>query len=225
LASTVSGDRVQVTIRTEDDIYQEQPWVAVRSAAGEYSRLDTVKSAPGTWDFSYSRRDVDRVVVGVSDVFGNESQAEVDDGSRRWAIQSEFAAATLRGVDFDSVPTQASLARSPSGYEAEGALTFEHSFGDGGPWRTIRLVGDAPPGTALDFRYKTAATREGLDEAAWSAPQESPANVPPGMASLAFLRVEVQLRGTPEFTPVLDFVEVTHDPAGMLPPGDQWMIH
>ena len=104
LSSDVAGDTVTVTVNTADAIYQEQPWVAARRYSGEYVRLDSTKTAPGTWMFAYSRSEYDKVGVGVCDIYGNDALAEVNDGSTRWTGQSQFAASHPFQVDIESSP-------------------------------------------------------------------------------------------------------------------------
>lgn len=210
---TVAGNDVDVTILTADDIYQEQPWVAARKYSGEYVRLDTTKTASGAWRFGYSRLECDRVKVGVSDVYGNEAIAEVDDGSRRWAVQSEFAGASPSGVDLDSAPTRVRLAQGQEGFVSPGTVTFEHTAGSNREWESIVVTGDAPAGTSLRCRYRIADTGELLDDAPWSEyrPQGTILLQPPESRQ-ACLRVEVLLEGTPEATPELDSVEVFYGP-------------
>jgi hypothetical protein len=212
---TISGDNVNVTIQTIDDIYQEQPWVAVRKYTDEYVRLDSVKTGVGAWQFSYSREIYDHVAVGVSDIYGNDAIAEVDDGSRRWAVQSEFADANPFQVDFDSSPTCARLVKSGGNYMTSGTLTFDHEAPFGEEWKSIILDKNAPSGASIRCRYKTADTHELLDTSPWSSYQTDSMIMMLSPESLkTWIRIEVLLEGTSLVTPKLDSLEVTYDKPG-----------
>lgn len=114
LSTQRDGDTISVLITTEPDIYQVQPWVAARKYSGEYVRLDTEPISTGVWRFSYSTSEVDRVVVGVSDVYGNVRLAEVQDGSRRWTTQSELYYSRPVNLDIESLVNRAVLDKSTS---------------------------------------------------------------------------------------------------------------
>ena len=220
---TISGDDVNVTIQTNDDIYQEQPWVAARKYTGEYVRLDSTKTGAGIWQFNYSKQVYDHVAVGVSDIYGNDAIAEVEDGSRRWAVQSEFADASPFQVDFDSSPTCAKLAKSGGNYMTSGTLTFDHTASLGGEWKSIVLNGNAPPGAALRCRYKTADTQELLDSAPWSDYQTDHTILLPPGSNKPWLRVEIFLEGTPLVTPQLNSLELSYNKP--LSGVDSWMLY
>ena len=102
LSTEKSGNTITVTINTDPDIYQLQPYVAARNYSDEYSRLETSKISADSYQFSYSTTETDRVVVAVSDEYGNVSLAEVKDGSRRWSTQSEFYHSNPQNIDVDS---------------------------------------------------------------------------------------------------------------------------
>jgi len=201
---TILDNDVNVTIQTIDDIYQEQPWVAARKYTGEYIRLNSTKTGAGVWKFNYSRQVYDHVAVGVSDIYGNDAIAEVDDGSRRWAVQSEFADASPFQVDFDTSPTCARLTKSSGHYISPGTLTFDHTARSGREWKSIILTGNTPSGSSLRCRYKTADTQQLLDGASWSIYQaDRTINLKPPEARKSWIRVEVLLEGTPLVTPQL----------------------
>jgi hypothetical protein len=208
---TIADDEVIVAISTADNIYQEQPWVAARKYTGECVRLDTAKIGLGLWQFSYSRQEFDHVAVGVSDIHGNDAIVDVDDGSRRWAVQSEFAAARPFQMDFDTSPTCAMLAKTGGVYLTSGTLTFEHDAGPAVVWKTINLAGSAPIGANLRCRYKTADTPQLLDTATWSMYQTGSVIVLPPDSREPCLRVEVLLEGTPTVTPELNSLEVIYE--------------
>lgn len=115
LNTTRLGNSVSVVINTESDIYQEQPWVAVRKYSGEYTRLDTENIDAGRWRFSCSTDEIDRVMVAVSDIYGNVSLAEVHDGSRCWTTQSEFYQSQPQNIDIESQINKAILITSDTG--------------------------------------------------------------------------------------------------------------
>jgi len=207
----IQGSTVEVTVRTADDIYQEQPWVAARRYAGDCVRLDTVKTATGTWAFSYSRDDYDRVAVGVSDLYGNDVMAEVDDGSRRWTVQSEFAQSQSYRVNYDATPTCVILQQIAGDYVPSGTIAFDYPIEPGGTWRSIALEGNTPAGTNLRLRYKTADTQALLDAASWSMYQSDPTlTLPPG-SQQPWIRIEVLLQGTSSTTPELNSLEVHYE--------------
>ena len=207
----ISGDQVTVHITTDDGIYQEEPWVAARKYDGEYLRLGTVKTGTGTWQFAYSRTEYDRVAVGATDINGNDALAEVDDGSRRWAVQSEFAASLPFQADCDSSPTRVWLAKAGGAFLTTGTLTFDHALSTPGQWKSVILAGNTPPGTQLRFRYKTAAAPTQFGSAPWSGYHPVGTLVMPPGASDAHIRVEVLLEGTPSATPELLSLEVTYE--------------
>jgi len=109
LETDVQGDRVNVTVESDPDIYPLQPWVAAREYTDRYIRMDTVKTSPTIWRFSYDRKDIDRAVVGVCDIYGNVSLEEVKDGSYRISTQSEFYHASPRNLDVETSPLQTVL--------------------------------------------------------------------------------------------------------------------
>jgi len=207
----IKGNIVDVTIQTADDIYQEQPWIAARRYAGDCVRLDSTKITSGTWQFNYSRKEFDHVAVGVSDIYGNDIIADVDDGSHRWAVQSEFARAQSRLVDFDTSPTCAMLQYIADSYVTTGTLTFDHRKETSGTWQSITLEGNTPAATGLKFRYKTAGARDLLDEASWSE-YHADLNLalPPGLRQ-SWIRIEVFLKGNTSSTPGLRSVEVHYE--------------
>ncbi len=65
-----NGIRI-ATIRTNEPIYQKQPFVAHTDASGAYSRLECTQSGTNTWQVQYRMDDTLRVAVGVTDWFGN----------------------------------------------------------------------------------------------------------------------------------------------------------
>ena len=112
LSTEKLGNTINVTITTDPNIYQLQPYVAAREYTDEYIRLDTAISSSDTYYFSYSTSDVDRADVVVSDEYGNVSMAEVKDGSHRWATQAEFYYSNPQDVDVDSLIDKAILTSS-----------------------------------------------------------------------------------------------------------------
>ena len=112
LTTEKSGNTMTVTINTDPDIYQLQPYVAARNYSDEYSRLETSKISADTYQFSYSTTEADRVDVAVSDEYGNVRLAEVKDGSRRWSTQSEFYYSNPQNIDVDSSIDKAVLNHS-----------------------------------------------------------------------------------------------------------------
>lgn len=222
---TITGNHVSVTVDTSDDIYQEQPWVAARRYAGDCERLDATKTAAGAWKFSYSRQEYDHVAVGVSDIYGNEIIADVDDGSHRWAVQSEFAEARSLLVDFDTSPTCVLLQNIAGSYVSSGTLTFDHQIETSGTWQSIILEGNAPAGSGLQFRYKTASAQDLLNEAPWSAYfAERTVVLPPGLGQ-SWIRIEALLQGTPSTTPGLKSLEVHYKNPLILRNGLLWSLY
>lgn len=211
----ITGDMVTVAVHSIDSLYQEQPWVAARKYAGEHVRFNTLKTGPGAWSFSYSRRYFDRVVVGLSDIYGNAALAEVEDGSRRWAVQSEFARARPFQVDFDSLPTCVQLAKQGGAFVSSGTLTFSHALVPGTVWDSIILEGETTAGTSLRCRYRTAEYESWLDTAAWSAySSERTIMLPPGLQQC--IQIEARLETSSSVSPGLNSVEVksVKGPAG-----------
>ncbi|MCD6386545.1 hypothetical protein J7M23_12315, partial [Candidatus Sumerlaeota bacterium] len=80
--------------------------------SGEYVRLDTEWVSAGKWRVSYSTSEIDRVVVGVSDIYGNVRLAEVHDGSRRWTTQSELYHCRPVHIDVETFVNRAVLDKS-----------------------------------------------------------------------------------------------------------------
>ena len=101
-----------VTIQTAPDIYQLQPWVAIRDYADQYSRLDMDKISADTWRFSYDTSQIDTAVVCVCDIYGNVSMREVRDGSRRISTQSEFYRCNPQNVNIEFNVSRATLIQS-----------------------------------------------------------------------------------------------------------------
>ncbi len=115
LSTMPQDNNIHVVINSESAIYQEQPWVAARKYSGDYVRLDTENIGGGSWKFSYSNAEIDRVVVAVCDIYGNVSLAEVRDGSRQWITQSELYQSMPQNVDVESETNKALLAKSATG--------------------------------------------------------------------------------------------------------------
>lgn len=223
--SIVNEYNVNVTILTEDDIYQEQPWVAAKRYAGDCVRLDTTKTGAGIWEFSYSRQEYDHVSVGVSDIYGNEIIADVNDGSRRWSVQSEFARAQSYRVDYDTIPTLAMLKNINGTYVSYGTLTVDYQNEEDGTWKSITLEGNTPDGTSIQVRYKTADTQELLDVVPWSEYYTgSNLSLPPGLQP-SWIRIEVTLQGTPTATPELDGLEVHYDTSFISTHCELWQLY
>jgi hypothetical protein len=108
-----SGPNMAVAIVTSPDIYQLQPYVAARRYTGEYARLDCVALGPGLWRVTYPAATMDRVAVAVTDIHGNAAIAEVDDGSRRWATQSDYDYAGIQTLDECTSANRLLLAAGP----------------------------------------------------------------------------------------------------------------
>ncbi len=125
LDTTFQDNLTTVIITTEQDIYQIQPWVAVRNYSDEYARLDTKYLTPGTWTFAYSSNEIDRAVVGVLDIYGNVSLAQANDGSQSWATQSEFYSAERGNIDVETLVDSAILATSSEGIPVVEQLGHE----------------------------------------------------------------------------------------------------
>lgn len=120
LAQTTEGDLVTVTFSTNEPIYQQVPWIAAREYTGSYVRLDPIAITPLVWTFQYSRALLDRVAVAVTDLYGNPSIREIQDGSRRWCTQSEFFHSQITNVDIDSSGTSAVLATQSTSVLEQG---------------------------------------------------------------------------------------------------------
>ncbi len=212
--SIIAGDEVNVAIHTSDDIYQEQPWVAARRYAGDCVRLDAIKTGPGIWEFDYSRRDYDRVAVGVSDAFGNEIIAPIRQGSYRWTHPSDFAQGSSGRVDFDTTPTRVVLQNIAGAYVPSGTLAFDFQIEEGEAWTGFLIEGETPEGTALQTRYRMADTRPLLDHASWSDyVSEASVDLPSGSPQ-SWIRIEVLLEGTVSSTPEMQSLEVIYQVPG-----------
>lgn len=208
--SSLTGDDVDVFIHTLDDIYQEQPWVAARRHTGDCVRLDAAKTAPGIWEFDYSRQEYDRVAVGVSDIYGNGVIVPVRDESYRWTVQSDFAQGSSWRVDFDTTPTCAVLQNIAGAYVPSGTLDFDFRIEEGETWVGIRIEAETPEGTSLQTRYKMAHTQALLDEASWSDySSEASVGLPSGSPP-SWIRMEVLLEGTPSSTPEMRKLEIVY---------------
>ena len=122
----------------------------------------------------------------------------------------------------DMTGQQLRLATNPFGYYRH---VFEGCTAQPTEWRDLAWVAETPPGTIVRFRVRTAATRAGLDAAAWvivanMAPDASPADIRAalmvaGIAPLGFLELEVRLEstrtsGTAVVTPRVSFMDVAH---------------
>ncbi len=59
------------TISTNTDIYQKQPFIAIRKADGTYSRIDAAPAGANCWTVSYSLSDTAGIAAAVTDWFGN----------------------------------------------------------------------------------------------------------------------------------------------------------
>lgn len=111
LSSRIQADRRVLTITTDENMFQEQPWVAARRYDDSYLRLDAVPVAAHTWETSWDPAEIDHVAVGVSDDYGNAVIREVGDGSRRWSLQSEFERDIGENIDTEANPYRVTLAR------------------------------------------------------------------------------------------------------------------
>ena len=126
----------------------------------------------------------------------------------------------------DMTGQQLRLATNPRGYYRRVFEGCPDTTGTTGTeWGELRWVGDAPPGTSLVWRARTAATRADLATAMWVTvatvpPAASPADVAAalmgaGITPQRFLEVEVQLTSMREsttevVTPRVFSMEVTH---------------
>ncbi|MBN1903118.1 hypothetical protein JW926_17485 [Candidatus Sumerlaeota bacterium] len=116
-----------VTVQTSPDIYQLQPWVAVRNYDDIYSRMDTQKIAADTWRFSYDKTQIDTAVVSVCDIYGNVSMKEVRDGSRRITTQSEFHRCNPQNVNIEYYADKAMLIESSEAVPVLSQTSFTSS--------------------------------------------------------------------------------------------------
>ena len=199
--------------------------MAAKRYEGDCVRLDASKTEPGIWEFSYSRQEFDHVAVGVSDVYGNEVIADVDDGSRRWAVQSEYAEAQSHRVNYDTTPTLVLLQQIAGSYVSSGTLSVDYRIDVDNIWKTILLEGTTPTGTNIQSRYKTADTQELLDTTAWSE-YSSEWTIPlPQQLDQPWIRIEVLLKGTPTTTPELRSIEVIYDKPSISDVGGFWRLY
>jgi len=108
--STVQENHITtVTVEGDADMYSAEPWVAARMYSGTYLRLGTETISDNIWRFTYDAREIDRVVVGATDLYGNTSLAEVHDCSRAWKSQSEFYQAEPENMDLETEVNHALL--------------------------------------------------------------------------------------------------------------------
>ena len=224
VSSVVNGYNVDVTVQTDDDIYQEQPWIAAKPYNGICVRLDTTKTDTGTWEFSYSKKDYDHVSVGISDTFGNEIIADVDDGSKLWGVQSEFLRAQSSGLDFDTTPTLAILKNTDGVYASEGTIAFDYENKASGSWTSILVNRAVSANTSLTARYKTANSQELLDSAVWSDYYTSPEITLPDNLTDSWIRIEARLQGDTTTTPELDSIEVNYETAFITTFSKMWQL-
>jgi hypothetical protein len=206
----ISGDTVNVEVITSDDIYQEQPWIAARRYDDRCVRLDSTKVSPGRWTFDYSKTEFDAVAVALSDIYGNEKIVPVDDGSKRWTVQSEFIKASPVQVDFDTSPTLVMLQKEDDVYHTNGSLVFEHQISLNSEWQSIEVVGTSTPGTAIKTRFKIAATHQLLASEPWSSFYTEQIIDIPDNTREPWIQIEITLEGTESETPQLDSVEVKY---------------
>jgi hypothetical protein len=126
----------------------------------------------------------------------------------------------------DMTGQQLRLATNPRGYYRRTFEGCPEGTSDGTDWAELRWTADVPPGTRLVFRARTAATREGLEAAAWVLVAEVPPAASPadlraalsgaGVTPERYLEIEVQLHSerpsTPSeiITPRVFSIETTH---------------
>lgn len=68
--SDSNGVRTAI-ISTDEDIYQQQPFVALRKTDATYSRVDATPAGTNRWSVSYDLADTWKISAAVSDWFGN----------------------------------------------------------------------------------------------------------------------------------------------------------
>lgn len=71
-SSDAGGVRTAI-ISTNEGIYQKQPFVALMTTDGAYSRVDATAAGTNRWSVSYDLADTLKIAVGVTDWFGNAS--------------------------------------------------------------------------------------------------------------------------------------------------------
>ena len=183
-----------------------------------------------------------RQVVAGSEVQSNKGMA-VDSEGKIWSIaRGNTAVVITPGAMIDQATVEANVASSIVGSYTYSDMTglqlrlatnprgfYRHIF-DGCPdgdtiWDELVFDADAPPGTSVSFRVKTAATRANLAAADWIAvgavpPETSPLSISNALAAAgiepqAFLMLEVALQSersstTEVITPRVVALDVTH---------------
>lgn len=210
-----------VTIETAPDIYPLQPWVAARDYSDRYTRLDTKKIDPDKWQFAYDLNRIDTVVVGVCDIYGNVSLAEVRDGSRRISTQSEFYRCHPQNIDIETNASKALLIRrkergsilNKSSSDAatrieSGSLVYEYDALSVVRWTGAKITGEITPGASIKTRYRFADTPDGLAKAVWTGYFEKVTLDFEGKFTGRFAQCEVVMKSWNSNSPALDSLEI-----------------
>jgi len=225
LLTTTRDTRTTVTVISDPDIYPLQPWVAARTYAEEYIRLETVSASAGKWVFSYDNDQVDNATVGVCDAYGNTNRAEVRDGSRRITSQSEFYRCAPWNIDFMTNAGRVTLAETDAGarggtlrtsaasYASSGTLLYEFDAGQIVTWTGARLEVSTPAGTLIRTRYRFANRADDLSAQPWTEYFDTPDVDFPDSPAGRFVQCEIRLDSDSTATPVLDSFEILYVPS------------
>lgn len=73
VSTSDSNDTRTATISTDEAPYQRQPFVALETTDGAYSRIDPTPAGTNRWTVSYNIANTARIAVAVTDWFGNPS--------------------------------------------------------------------------------------------------------------------------------------------------------
>jgi streptogramin lyase len=190
-------------------------FMVVPGTGGRGSKGMAVDIDGNVWSINQGSSDATVITPGA-----RLSDATVETGVNRHGA--------LRYTYSDMTGTQLRLATNPRGHWRR---PFEGCTGEGvveTVWEELRFDGEAPVGTLLRFRVRTAATREALSGATWISLGEMPPTTSPIDLGAAFeaamvtpqqwIEVEVQLEAMREsfdparpITPRLRSVTVTRN--------------
>jgi len=187
--------------------------MVVTGTAGTYNKGMAVDFDGKIWSINLSEGNATVIVPGAALTDAAVTTGVADTGFSRYTYS-------------DMTGQQLRLATNPRGYYRrvfEGCADSSGTMGT--TWGELRWEADAPPGTRVLWRVRTAPTRADLAAAEWVLvaevpPAASPADIDAalsaaGVAPQRYLEVEVQLHSMREsttevITPRVFSVEVTH---------------
>lgn len=173
--SDAEGVRTAI-ISTSEDIYQQQPFIALRRMDGTYSRIDCAALGGNRWQVAYSIADTAMISAAVTDWFGNAAVKDLPVTFRIYDVSVTRSATSLEATWQTNQPadSQVTYRTMPSG-EAQAlsdpALLTRHHMtiaglqpgqvyeldissvnaqGERATAKSVYVLTDAAPGVVVD---------------------------------------------------------------------------